>query len=71
MEPHLIWEYQIVQRWNEISKLIINNQIQVKTFNIGKELNQISTIDEDEMYGVLIYYVNVHFFHGLLNFYNL
>lgn len=45
VEPHLIREYQIAQRRNEISKLI-NNQIQIGIFNIDQK----SVIDEDEDY---------------------
>ena len=47
VEARLIREYQVAQRRIKITKLI-NNQIQIGTFNLDKELDQQPILDEEE-----------------------
>jgi len=47
VEAQLIREYQIAQRRIEITKSI-NDQIQIGTFNLNKELDQQPILDEEE-----------------------
>jgi hypothetical protein len=47
IEARLIRKYQVAQRRIEITKLI-NNQINIGTFNLDKELDQQSILDDDD-----------------------
>ncbi|RGB38961.1 hypothetical protein C1646_755055 [Rhizophagus diaphanus] len=47
VEARLIREYQVAQKWVEITKLI-NYQVHIGTFNLDKEFDQQPILDDDE-----------------------
>lgn len=53
IEPQLLREHIIAQRKNEITKLM-HNKIQIKNFNLEKESNQLTTLDDEEPDQIMI-----------------